>query len=735
MTNARHVTLFIAALIALAVVAAYHAAWRAPFIFDDLPAIVQNPTLHSLGTAWSPPPGGLPVSGRPLVNVTLALNHALGGLAPAGYHAVNLGLHVLAAWTLFGLVCHTWRRRAPEEDEATIAGWAGAVALLWALHPLQTAAVTYIAQRAEVLAALCYLLTLAAFARVATSPPSRGWGVVSVVCCLLGMLSKETMVTAPVVVLLYDRVFVAGSFASAWRARRGLYLGYAATWIVLAWLVAAAQSRGGTAGFGLNVTPWAYALTQTEAIARYLGLVFWPSPLVFDYGPALTRDWGVVAAAGTLLVLLLAAVGWLWRRWPAGGFLGAAFFLLLAPSSSFVPVVTQTIAEHRMYLALAVPLIAVAVGLRRGLGPRGWVVLGVAAVALGAVTSARNADYASAFDLWRDTVAKRPDNFRARYNLGLQWLERGRPDEAVAETREAARRTPENPDAHFNLALMLTRTGQPAEAVVAAETSLRLRPGAADGWLALGNALLAAGRGGEAVPAFARAVEIAPQSFAARNNLGSALARLGRGEEAVAQFTEARRLRPDDAEARGNLAEAHVLLGGGLLQAGKPEDAMRHYAEARRLEPGSFSVHFNSANALARLGRMAEAADEYREAIRLKPDFAPAHANLGYAWLQQGRREEAAREFQAALEFAPDDLTTRHNLARLWLQGGRTDDAIREAQELARRAPAMPAAQNLLAEALARAGRTEEARTHFAAALRLRPDDAEARAGLERLGR
>jgi len=705
MTAARRVTLIFATAIALAVGAAYQGAWRAPFVFDDLPAIVRNPTLHSLGAAWSPPPGGLPVSGRPLVNVTLALNHAVGGLAPAGYHAANVALHILAAWALFGLVRRTWRHNAPGEDEGTIAGWAGVVALLWALHPLQTAAVTYVAQRAEVLAALFYLLTLYAFVRAAASPPSRGWGAISVACCLLGMLSKETMVTAPVVVLLYDRVFFAGSLAGAWRARRGLYLGYAATWIVLAWLVAAAQARGGTAGFGLNITPWAYALTQTEAIARYLGLVFWPSPLVFDYGTALTKDWGVLAAAGTLLALLLAATAWLWRRWPAAGFLGTVFFLLLAPSSSFVPVVTQTMAEHRMYLALGVPLIAVVILVRRWLGPRGWVVAGVAAVALGAVTCVRNADYASAFDLWRDTVAKRPDNFRARYNLALLWLERGRPDEAVAEAREAVRRTPENPDAQLNLALVLTRAGQPAEAVTAAEASVRLWPGAADGWLALGNALLAAGRGGEAVPAFVRAVEIAPESPAARNNLGSALARQGRAEEAVAQLTEAQRLRPGEAEARNNLAEAHVLLGGSLLQAGRTEDALRHYAEARRLEPGSFSIRFNSGNALARLGRMAEATDEYREAIRLKPDFAPAHANLGYAWLQQGRRDEAAREFEAALTLAPDDLTSRHNLARLWLQDGRTEDAIREARELVRRAPAMPEAQNLLAEALARARR------------------------------
>jgi hypothetical protein len=231
-------------------------------------------------------------------------------------------------------------------------GIALAAALIWTIHPLQTESVTYIVQRAESIMGLFYLLTLYCVIRGAGSARPMAWYVLAVLACLLGMASKEVMATAPLVVLLYDRTFLSGTFQGALRRRWPLYVALTCTWGLLAYLVAGSTDRGGSAGFGLSVTVWQYALTQLGVITHYLGLAFWPAGLVFDYGWPIASSVGQILPGAIVISLLLAGTIWALIRYPAAGFLGACFFLILAPTSSFVPV-TDAAFEHRMYLPLA----------------------------------------------------------------------------------------------------------------------------------------------------------------------------------------------------------------------------------------------------------------------------------------------------------------------------------------------------------------------------------------------
>jgi hypothetical protein len=208
------------------------------------------------------------------------------------------------------------------------------VALLWILHPLQTEAVTYVVQRVESLMGLFYLLTLYCFIRSLEPARARRWHWLAVGACLLGVGTKEVMVTAPVLLLLYDRTFVAGAFRRAWAERRGSHLALAATWLPLVALVASTGwNRGGTAGFNVGISPSANWLTQFEAVVRYLGLAVWPRPQVFDYGPfwydTVTVVWWQSLVVGLLLGLTVLAV----FKKPAAGFLGAWFFGILAVTS------------------------------------------------------------------------------------------------------------------------------------------------------------------------------------------------------------------------------------------------------------------------------------------------------------------------------------------------------------------------------------------------------------------
>ncbi len=603
---------YFAGLIIAAILIAHGNGLTGAFLFDDGPAIRENPTIRTLWpltTALSPP-ADTGVGGRPLANLSFALNRALGGDSPVSYHVGNLLLHAASALLLFGVVRRTWPR--------TGSGPAAAVALLWGVHPLTTSAVTYLSQRTEVLMAACYLATLYAFRRAVESP-GRGWRLASVTACALGMGSKEVMATAPVFVLLYDRTFVAGSWREAWARRRGYYLALGATWLLLGFALTSGLSQR-SVGFGLGVTPWQYAYTACTAILLYLKLALWPAPLIFDYGaiysgsPAAVA--GVVALAGGSLIAL--------RRWPVAGFLGAGFLLLLAPTSSVVPVAEQPIAENRAYLPLALVVAGAVAAAHAALRPPGRRLAAAAAagVALGLATVARNADYRDAVRLWTDTVRHRP----------------------------------QNPRAHFNAGVTLLEAGRAAEAAPYLETAIRLRPAEARAHNSLGNALLELDRAADAVPHYREAVRLQPEYSPAWYNLGTALLRTGDPAVALVALERARRLGPTSAELLTALGNAHFALD-------RPADALRHYETALRLEPGRAEARYNAGSACLELGRAADAVGHFTTAAGLKPADAEIRNHLGAALLRAGHTAEAIAAFEHALRLRPDYADARDNLA------------------------------------------------------------------------
>ena len=337
-------------MIVLAGLAAYSDSFHGPFIFDDR-SFIEAPAARSL---W--PPGPILSGQRPVVQASLALNRIIGGPGATGYHLFNVAMHLLAALTLFGVVRRTLRMPALRGrfDEKTGAALAFCAALLWALHPLQTEAVTYVIQRTESLMALFYLVTLYCFIRAVKSPDRVAWHIAAVAACALGMGSKEVMVSAPLIVLLYERTFVAGSFREALRRHWGLYLGLAATWLILARSVLEAFGpRAQSAGFNLpGLTSLQYAQSEFGVILHYLRLAFWPAGLCLDYDWPIAKSAADIAPGAIVVGILLAATIWALVRRPVWGFAGAAFFLVLAPTSSIMPIKDLAF-EHRMYLPLA----------------------------------------------------------------------------------------------------------------------------------------------------------------------------------------------------------------------------------------------------------------------------------------------------------------------------------------------------------------------------------------------
>jgi protein O-mannosyl-transferase len=645
------------AVLATLCAAAYANTFQVPFLFDDISTVVNNPSIRRLWPMWnalSPPhTGGTTVNGRPVLNFTLAINYALGGVTPWGYHVVNLAIHILAGLTIFGIVRRTLLQSALRERFGGAAnGLALATAVLWAVHPLQTESVTYLSQRAESLMGLFYLLTLYGFIRGTASPRAGLWFMFSIVACLLGMATKEVMVSAPLMVLLYDRTFVSGSFREAWRRRRPLYLALGGTWILLGYLVAAAGGRGGSAGFGVKILWWQYALTQTCAIMHYLWLLVWPHPLVFDYGTDVVMDvWQAAPCAVTIALLVIGTAISLWR-WPVVGFVGCWFFAILAPSSSFVPVATQTVAEHRMYLPLlAIVAITLAAAWRacRNISTRFnwppsnarvWPETAIAltlALALAVTTFQRNAEYRTAKSIWADVVAKRPHNARAETCLAVALVDEGKLTEAIDLFHQALRADPRYGLCHSDLGSVLQSQGRTEEAIHEYQEALRCQPDLVRPRYNLGCILASQGKFAEAIEEYQDALRLEPNASEVRNNLGIALALSGKLDEAIVQFQKAVELRPD-------FAEAHVNLGHALAMQRNFTEAIQHYEEALRFDPKNPSDHYDLAISLANNGDLAQATEQFREAARLDPDLPDVHSALAKVLEKQGLRDEAQRE-------------------------------------------------------------------------------------------
>ncbi len=615
-----------AGLVVLAVVLAYANSLSAPLVLDDYYSITENPTIRQV---WPPgpaltPPAKSGTGGRPLANFSYAVSYALSREQPWGHHVVGVGVHALAALALLGVVRRTLLLPALRAAAGTQAlSLATLVALLWAVHPLQTQVVTYVSQRTESLMALCYLLTLYAFIR-GTEGRARLWHGLAVVACWCGMACKEVMVTAPVVVLLYDRVLVAGSFATALRARWRLYLGLASAWLALAWLMIGVKERD--VGFGLGASAFDYALTACQALVVYLRLALWPQPLIFDRGPALVTSFAAALPWIAVLLGLAAGVVLAWRRRPALGFAAAWFFLLLAPTTSVVPIVQQPLAENRPHLALAGLLALLVVALYGRIGRWVWVAGGAAVVVGVIATAQRNRTYATEVGLWRDTVEKAPGNVRAHHNLGAAWQKSGQRAEAIAAYESALALDPRYFYAHASLAATLGELGRDAEAIPHFREALRLEPRQPKVYVNFGISLFRSGHTKEGLEQLERGVALDPGSADAHYNLGTARHFLGRTAEAIAQFRQAVELDPRMVKAWNN-------LGLALQQQGEVTEAIATYERALRAAGESPDTHHNLANALGNAGRIPEAIPHWEAALALNPALTTAREALA-----QGRQ-------------------------------------------------------------------------------------------------
>ena len=573
---------------------AYWPSFRGVFVFDDYGNIVGNHGLESFSTfkrelAWNP---------RPTIYLTIWLNYKVGRLDVHGYHAVNFAVHCLAGLILFSLVRGTLRLPPINKRWER---WADAaafvVALLWLVHPLQTQAVTYIIQRCESMMGMFYLLCLYSVLRASQSPRPWPWCVAGVAAGWLGMGCKEVMITAPVVILLYDRVYLSSSWAMVFRRRWGFYL---ALLPAVAWLVVVVIHNVAVPppGYLANTPPGRleYLLSQPAIIMHYLWLAVMPGELCLDYRWPVAQDWRGVVVPGLAVLGIFAASVLALFRWPRVGFLAFSFFVILAPTSSLNPIADLAV-DHRMYLPLALLIVlgmlAFSYLTRRVLRRRRRRIL-VYVAALAVLlplytlrTFVRNLLFTKPDAVWQNVVRHAPDNARAYNNLGCCLFFAGDLDRALPLFRRAIELQPNSPEAYSNVVRVMLRTGD--------------LPGAA--------AVLRQG------------VAAAPQSELLHGDLGVILDLQGRTDEAAAQYRLALQCNP-------RYGKSHFHLGRLLQRRGALEEAIPHLQFALEINPLDAPCSFWLALAYQRSGRFSLAIRQYGRTLELAPAMKEAQRNL-----------------------------------------------------------------------------------------------------------
>lgn len=524
---------------------------------------------------------------RPLSMASHMLDVSLFGLNAGAHHAVNIGLHALAAVALF-LVMRS----------LTGALWCSAcVAAVFAVHPLHVESVAWIAERKDVLSGLFFFLALGAYARFTRRPFHVGNYVLVVVLFALGLTSKPMLVTLPCVLLLLDYWPLNRVATVSWRRLMVEKIPLFAMAGVVG--VLAAQGPGGSNREMMAAVPLPSRVANAiAAYAIYLRQMIWPEGLACFYphpGQNLpVRD--VAAAAGVLSVITIVCVlqrrraylpvGWLW------------FGVMLIPVIGLVQSGDQAHADRYIYLPLtgvSVMVAWTAAAWAGGHMVRRVAAGGAAAAAIGAmsfVARAQTLHWRDSQALWNHALQCTRDNYIAHNNMGRIMLEMGRVEDAVSHYREVVRIKPEDADARGNLGNALLQNGGNDEAITQLLRAVELAPHSSMALFNLGNGFLQTGHVEDAIRSYEKAIEANPGFEPAQNNLGTIFYQMGRFDEAISHLIRVVEISPGSASAHGN-------LGLVLLKSGKIDEAVRHYEAAIQLNPAEAGALSNLAWVLA----------------------------------------------------------------------------------------------------------------------------------------
>ncbi|GAB5605923.1 hypothetical protein [Sideroxyarcus sp. TK5] len=425
------------AWLALAVCLAYANVLGAPFQFDDYKVIVHNPEVHSWGN-WL---AGLGHGIRALLKASYTLDWTLG-LGTTGFHLSNLLIHLLNGWLVYRLSQHYYVRHGGLP--ATLPLF---VALLFVLHPAHSEAVSYISGRSASLMTLCYLAGLLAYTHGRQHASALHLHLLTPLCFLAALLCKETAITFPFALLLWERYALAeqrNSFKAQWTSWALLLAA------VLLFLFSTAYQSHMARSAHFNTLGGNLA---TQANGMLWLLQQWALPLWLNIDPDLPLYRHLFEAPSALLLTLalLVTAWWLRKLRPWWSFALAWAVLQLLPLYVLLP--RLDIANERQLYLVGWPLaLALCIEIFQQLrADHVRIALLTLLLAAALLTAQRNLDYRSEIALWQATVEQSPNKARVHNNLGFAWLLAGTEDEARREFERALQLDPQHAEAAGNL--------------------------------------------------------------------------------------------------------------------------------------------------------------------------------------------------------------------------------------------------------------------------------------------
>ena len=568
----------------------YQNGWH----FDDQSYIVQNSTIRSLDNfkeMWH----NLSAPARVVVLYSFALNWHFGQDDVTGYHIVNNLIHVITAGFVFGLVWLLLDTPAMQGTRLARRRWWVALfaGLIFVSHPLQTQAVTYICQRFASMATMFYAAGLFFYLRARLQPRGgAGFFVLAGLAAVVGMFSKQIVITLPVAVLIVEWLFFR-SFSSRdgqrWRVPWKVMIPVVAFLLIIPSLysfrvggILSIKHKSSGSYRGELINNQTYPLTQLRVIPTYMRLLVLPvqQNLLYDFriSKSLTEP---KTFGGLVLILACIGLGFACRRkYPLFAFGLFWFFLTVSVESSFIPI-RHVVFEHRVYL----PSIGFAI-LVAGLvfqfvrrPQQATALLSVMVVTLGVMTWERNKIWRDEFTLWEDVKAKSPHKMRPYLNTGIAHSEQGNFEQAIADFQIALEKVPNSIMALNNLGVTYTKMRRYDEALAAYDKALAINPKWEEVWNNRGDVFRHRKQYAEALKNYNRALEINDRMFRTLSNRGVVLAHLGRDEEALGDFQLSLKIAPGIC---GGPSEPGQFAGKDApLQrsGGRFFDCHRRYAE------------------------------------------------------------------------------------------------------------------------------------------------------------
>ncbi|MBI5756474.1 MAG: tetratricopeptide repeat protein [Nitrospirae bacterium] len=658
----------------------YSTALDSVFTYDDAHQILQNSSIRSLtgipsfftdiATGSRSPVETLHY--RPVLLSTFAINYALGGLNPIGYHLVNLAFHVGTAFLVFLIV-----------NLMLTSFYAGlAAGLVMLFHPFNSEVVNYVTARSSVMAVFFYLLAFYAYVRyrqgiqepapITKIAGDRRWVYLSWAAFGLGMLTKEILITLPLILILYEyvlhtKISVAHPPPHPLPSRVGIngkgncrslalviapFIAIPLGYMIIKKLVVGVVGPVAVArGLVENI------LIQVKVLASTWQMLIAPINLSIEHPVPMVksvRDLTFVGAL-VLLVVLLAAMLWFWRSRHRAlrviGFFLAWFYVTLLPTT-IIPL-TAVLQENRGYIAsvaFAGIIGALVLIVESLLQTRRRVVfvsvIGLILILYSIGVWDRNRVWGSEVTLWQDAIRKSPSSYGPHFGMGSAYQRQGRLDQAEVEYLRALEIEDKDPVLHNDLGALYNETNRPDEALRQFEEAIRINPEYDLAYSNMGLLYSQNGRTGEAVQSFEAATRLNPFNETALINLGTIYQQGGHQEKAIGLYTRTLSRNP-------NLPGIQMQMGIFYQQQGDHEPAIRSFEKVVSLNPSYADAYIALGKEYLTIRRPREAIHTFQQAVTLQPEDGFGYLTLGKLYEQLGESVKARDLYKKVLTLDP----------------------------------------------------------------------------------